>query len=262
LIGIENTSRGGLKVEVDGSVRTLTMTRPDRKNAADAALHKELTYVWAKLTADRDARVVVLTGAGDAFSAGGDADFLRAVNAEEEFRWRALDEARRLVSEIVRFPLPVIAAVNGAAVGLGSSLAALCDIVLMSENAYFADPHVLLGVAAADGAVATWPQSMGFVKAKYHLFTGERITAQQAVDLGLANEVLPPAELLPAAKALARRLADLPGPALRATKRAVNLHLERQALAVMDYATATEEMHFATPEVTATIDAMTGGRRE
>jgi enoyl-CoA hydratase len=252
-----NMTDTGLTVEADGPVRILTLNRPDRKNAVDAELHRELTYVWAQLTEDRDARVVVLTGAGSAFSAGGDAGFLRAVNTDADYRWRALDEARRLVTEIVRFPLPVIAAVNGPAVGLGCSVASLCDLVLMSETAYFADPHVLLGVAAADGAVATWPQSMGFVKAKYHLFTGDRISAQQAVDLGLANEVLPADELLPAATALAHRLAALPAPALRATKRAVNLHLERQALAVMDYATAAEEMHFASPDLAATIDGMT-----
>ena len=246
-----------LTVASDGPVRILTMNRPARKNAVDAELHSELTYVWAKLTADRDARAVVITGAGDAFSAGGDAEFLRETNEDPEFRWRTLDEARRLVTELVRFPLPVIAAVNGPAVGLGSSLASLCDLILMSETAYFADPHVLLGVAAADGAAAVWPALMGSVRAKYYLLTGEKISAAAALEFGLANEVLPADELLPAAIALAHRLAGLPAPAVRATKRAVNLHLEHQALNVMDFATAAEEGHFADPALAATIDKMT-----
>jgi enoyl-CoA hydratase len=245
-----------LVVSEDGPVRVVTMNRPDKMNAVNEALHNELTYVWAKLTADRDARAVVLTGAGKAFSAGGDSDFLLEVDRDPEFRWRSLDEARRLVTELARFPLPIIAAVNGPAVGLGSSLASLCDLILMSTNAYFADPHVLLGVAAADGAVASWPFIMGAVRAKYHLFTGERITAQLAVEMGLANEVLASEQLLPAAIALAHRLAKLPAPALRATKRAVNMHLERQALAVMDFATTAEEGHFASAELKASLERM------
>ncbi len=246
-----------LLVESDGPVRILTMNRPERLNAVDAELHRELTYVWAQLTADRGCRAVVLTGAGRAFSAGGDEEFLRRTNTDAEFRWRTLDEARRLVWELTRFPLPVIAAVNGPAVGLGSSLASLCDLILMGERAYFADPHVLLGVAAADGACAVWPQVMGSHRAKYHLLTGDRISSGAALDYGLANEVLPESELLPAAVALAHRLAGLPAAAVRATKRAVNLHLEQQALNVMDFATAAEEEHFTRPELAATIDRMT-----
>jgi enoyl-CoA hydratase len=246
-----------LRVESDGPVRILTMNRPDRLNAVDAQLHSELTYVWPRLTADRGARAVVLTGAGRAFSAGGDEEFLRATNEDPEFRWRALDEARRLVVELVRFPLPVIAAVNGPAVGLGSSLASLCDLILMSERAYFADPHVLLGVAAADGAAAVWPQLMGPFRAKYYLLTGDKLTAETAREVGLANEVLPDEDLLPAAVALAHRLAGLPPAAVRATKRAVNLHLEHQALNVMDFATAAEEEHFARPALAESIDRMT-----
>lgn len=253
----DHTDGSCLTVEADGPVRIVTMNRPRRKNAVDATMHAELTYVWPTLVADRGARAVIITGSGTAFSAGGDAEFLRSVNTDAEFRWRALDEARRLVTELTRFPLPLIAAVNGPAVGLGSSLASLCDLVLMSDTAYFADPHVLLGVAAADGACATWPHLMGSIRAKYHLFTGDPISAEDAVALGLANRVLPGDELMPAAVELAHRLAQLPAPALRATKRAVNLHLEHQALAVMDFATTAEEGHFADPGLAATIDAMT-----
>jgi enoyl-CoA hydratase len=249
-----STEAAALVVAREGPVRVVTLNRPERLNAVDAELHAELTGVWARLTADRGARAVVLTGAGRAFSAGGDAEFLRATNTDEEFRWRALDEARRLVAELARFPLPVVAAVNGPAVGLGSSLASLCDLILMSETAFFADPHVPLGVAAADGAAAVWPALMGSMRAKYHLLTGDRITAPMALEYGLANQVLPADELLPAAVTLAQRLAALPPHAVRATKRAVNLQLP---LHVMDFATAAEEEHFARPALAATIERMT-----
>jgi enoyl-CoA hydratase/carnithine racemase len=190
-------------------------------------------------------------------SAGGDQEYVLKVNSDAEFRWRALDEARRLVAELARFPLPVIAAVNGPAVGLGSSLASLCDLIVMGESAYFADPHVQLGVCAADGAVAVWPFVMGAQRARWHLFTGERVTATMALDCGLANEIVPTDQVLPRAVGIAHRLAKLPGPALRATKRAVNLHLERQTLAVMDFATAAEEGHFADPALASTLERMT-----
>jgi enoyl-CoA hydratase len=245
-----------LRVEADGPVRVLTLNRPDRRNAINAALHEELTYVWARLTADRDARVVVLTGAGSAFSAGVDPDFVNSVVEDEAFRWRIFDEERRLVSEFARFPLPVIAAVNGPALGVASSLVSLCDLVLMSPRAYFADPHVLLGVAPGDGTIVTWPHLMGSVRAKYHLFTGDPIDAETAVEFGLANRVLSGDELLPKALELAHRLAGQPPAALRAAKRGINIDLERRALAVMDYISTAEEGHFADPGLRDRLDKL------
>jgi enoyl-CoA hydratase len=256
----EPTEAPVLTVEADGPVRVLTLNRPDRRNAVNAALHEELTYVWARLTADRGARAVVLTGAGSAFSAGVDPDFINSVVDDLEFRWRSFDEERRLVSEFARFPLPVIAAVNGPALGFASSLVSLCDLVLMSPRAYFADPHVLLGVAPGDGTIVTWPHLMGSVRAKYHLFTGDPIDAQTAVEYGLANQVLPDDELLPKATELAHRLAGQPAAALRAAKRGINIALERNALAVMDYISTAEEGNFADPELRGRLDRMVHGK--
>lgn len=242
-----------LVVETDGPVRVVTMSRPECRNAINAELHAELTAVWARLAADPAAGSVVLTGAGSAFSAGGDAEWLLEVHRDAEVRWRAIDEARRLVLELLRCPLPVIAAVNGPAVGLGSSLASLCDVVLMADTAYFADPHVLLGVAAGDGAVVTWPFLVSLLRAKQWLFTGDRISATDAERFGLATRIVPGDELLTEAMALAHRLAALPRAALRATKRALNLHLERAAHGTLDYVCAAESEHFTFPELAARL---------
>jgi len=242
-----------LVVESDGPVRVVTMSRPECRNAINAELHAELTSVWARLAADPTAGSVVLTGAGSAFSAGGDAGWLLEVHGDAEVRWRAIDEARRLVLELLRCPLPVIAAVNGPAVGLGSSLASLSDVVLMSDTAYFADPHVILGVAAGDGAVVSWPFLVSLLQAKQWLFTGDRIPAADAERFGLATRVVPAADLFPETMALAHRLSGLPRAALRATKRALNLHLERAAHATLDFVCAAESEHFTFPELAARL---------
>lgn len=245
-----------LVVESDGPVRVVTMSRPECRNAINAELHTELTHVWSTLAADPEAGCIVLTGSGTAFSAGGDTDWLLEVSRDADVRWRALDEARRLVLELLRCPLPVIAAVNGPAVGLGSSLASLCDVVLMSEDAYFADPHVALGVAAGDGAVVTWPFLVSLLRAKQWLFTGDRISAADAERFGLATRVVPAADLQWEALDLAHRLAGLPRYALRATKRALNQHLERAAQGTLDYVCAAESEHFTFPELAARLGVM------
>ena len=186
--------------------------------------------VWDHIAADDQARAVVLTGRGRAFSAGGDFHVMTRVQRDEAFREQNIAEARAIITGMVRCPVPVIAAVNGPAVGLGCSLALLSDMVLMAEGAYLADPHVQVGLAAGDGGAMVLPLIVGPARAKELLFLGERVSAQECVRLGLANRVVPGEALLDEATDLARRLAALPGTALRGTKRALNLHLE-QAMA-------------------------------
>lgn len=236
-----------LVVEGKGAVRTVILNRPDRKNAVNEALHRALGSVWEELRADPEVRAVILTGAGSAFSAGGDMDFLTRVANEPDYRYETMAGARRIVTEMMAFPKPVIAAVNGPAVGLGCSLAVLSDIVLMSESAFFADPHVSLGVVAADGGALAWPLLMSLLRAKEYLFTGDRIDADVAVNIGLANHVVPAEELLDRAHALANRLAAQPHQALWDTKRALNMHMSRAVLTVIDFAFASESETFALP---------------
>lgn len=216
-----------LIVESDGPIRTVVINRPEDLNAVNKELHWALANVWRQLAADRDAAVVVLTGAGRAFSAGGDLNWITSFLDDPVARDESVREGAEIIDEMLRFPLPVIAAVNGPAVGLGCSMAVLCDVVLMSEKAHFADPHVAVGLVAGDGGAAFWPLLTPILRSREYLYTGDKISAAMAVELGLATRTTAPDELLPSAHALAGRFAAQPSEALRSTKRIVNMHLSQ-----------------------------------
>lgn len=234
-------------VSGEGPVRRVTLNRPEQLNAISPGIHRALAEVWRELSEDDEIRAVILTGAGRAFSAGGDFDLIEHASRDAAFRYELLAEARKIVREMVAFPVPVVAAVNGPAVGLGCSVAVLCDIVLISDQAYFADPHVSIGLVAADGGVLAWPAFMSLARAKQYLYTGDRIDAVTAERIGLANEVVPHDELMDRAQALADRLAAQPRQALQDTKRVLNMHLDRMVSSVIDFAFAAESETFALP---------------
>ena len=237
-----------LRVRADGPVRIVTLSRPDQLNATNEALHRGLSLVWRRLAEDADARAVILTGAGKAFSAGGDFHFMTQLQADEAFRLKTMEEARTILLDMIRFPLPVIAAVNGPAVGLGCSLALSCDLVLLSDQAHLADPHLAIGLVPGDGGAALWPLFTSMLRVKEFLFTGDRIGPEQAVALGLANRVVPDAELPAEALKLAQRLARLPARALRDTKRALNAHIEKAVAGPLEIAIQAELASMASPE--------------
>jgi enoyl-CoA hydratase len=232
----------------DGPLRIVTLNRPEQLNATNAALHRGIAEVWRQLADDPEARAVILTGAGSAFSAGGDFGFMVQLQQDEAFREQTMQEARTILLDMIRFPLPVIAAVNGPAVGLGCSLALSCDLVLLSDQAHLADPHLAIGLVPGDGGAALWPLFTSMLRVKEFLFTGDSIGPEQAVALGLANRVVPGAELMAEALKLAQRLARLPARALRDTKRALNAHIERAALGPLEIALQTELASLASPE--------------
>jgi enoyl-CoA hydratase len=171
-----------------------------------------------------------------------------SLQEDVDARRQSISEARLIVQNMVDFPLPVVAAVNGAAIGLGASLATMCDIVLMADSAFLSDPHVLVGLVAADGGSVTWPLAIGLLRAKEYLLTGDRITADVALQIGLVNRVVPLADLQSEASALAHRLAAVPARALQDTKRALNLHLKAAVQNVLDFALAAESECFITDE--------------
>jgi enoyl-CoA hydratase len=238
---------GELTVEARGPIRTVVIDRPDELNAVNQPLHWALANVWRQLAADRGARAVVLTGAGRAFSAGGDLDWITSFLDDPVARDESLREGAEIVEELLRFPLPVIAAVNGPAVGLGCSIAVLCDVVLMSETAYLADPHVAVGLVAGDGGAAFWPLLTPILRSREHLYTGDRIPAAKAVELGLATRTTAPEDLLSEARRLAERVAQQPPESVQGTKRVVNMYLS-QALA------GPLQAGFAAERVTMTTD--------
>jgi len=245
-----------LSVSAEGEVRVVTISRPDELNAVNQPLHWALANVWRQLAADLEAKVVIITGAGRAFSAGGDLDWITGFLDDPAARDESLREGAQIIEEILRFPLPVIAAVNGPAVGLGCSIAMLSDIVLISERAFLADPHVSVGLVAGDGGAAFWPLLTPILRSREYLYTGDRIPAATAVELGLASRVVPADELLPAARRLARRLAAQPAEALRGTKRVTGMYLSQALSGATQAGFAAERATMLSPEHRARLLAL------
>jgi enoyl-CoA hydratase len=240
-VALSNT----LLVQCDDGVAVVTLNRPEALNAANEELHGALADVWSELTSMPEVRAVVITGAGPAFSAGGDLGLLASMAADAVLRSRIMGEAETIVRSMASSPWPIVAAVNGPAVGLGCSLASLSDLVVMEEDAYFADPHVAIGLVAGDGGALTWPMNMGLQRAKEWLLLGGRISAQQALSFGLANRVAAQGESVAEARALAQRLAALPPQALRETRRVLNQPLIARLDAALDDILSAETDSFS-----------------
>ncbi|HUZ10319.1 MAG TPA: enoyl-CoA hydratase/isomerase family protein [Acidimicrobiales bacterium] len=251
-----------LLVEERGPVRIITMNKPEQLNSMSDDLHHAIGEVWHELLSDHEARVVVLTGAGRAFCTGGYmANFIRS-NQDPVMRRRDIRQAEHLAKAMIDCDLPIVAAVNGPAVGLGCSLAVMSDIVLMADDAWFADTHVNVGLVAGDGGAVSWPLMMSLLKAKEYIFLGDRIPAADAVQLGLANRVCPPDRLMEEALLLAGRLAEQPQQALRDTKRALNKHLEHAAGLVLSFALAAETESFGTEDVRKIAEGFLARKKE
>ena len=241
-------------IEKKGPVAVVTMNNPEMLNAFSDDMHVAMREIWEHLARDRDVRAIVLTGAGRAFSAGGNIPGFIRDYEDPISRWDSMRGAKRLLDAMIECPKPIIAAVNGPAVGLGCSVAVSCDIVFVAESTYMADTHVPIGLVAGDGGAVTWPLMMSILKAKYYLLTGERIPAKECVDIGLANFAVPDDELLDRAISLGERLAKMPIQALMETKRSLNLHMQQAVLNVAPFAMATESESFTTEDIKNTID--------
>jgi enoyl-CoA hydratase len=239
-------------VNGDGPVRVVRLNRPDDRNGANRPMHQSLARLWDHLRDDAGARVVVITGAGSTFSAGGDFGYMQENIDDEAMRAQTIDEGRSIIRGMVRCPLPVIAAVNGPAVGLGCSIALLCDLVLMSQSSFLADPHLRMGLVPGDGGMA-WPALTGLSRAKEYLFLGSRIPAERAVEFGLASRVVAPDELMAEAMKLAHRLAQVPPEALQRTKSALNAYLDGQLDGPFELALTGELASMSSPEHRAAV---------
>jgi enoyl-CoA hydratase len=237
-----------LLVEHDGPVAIVTLNRPEQRNAFDEALHHEFARFWIDLEHDLDTRAVVLTGAGKSFSAGGNVEGFDRLRTDVAARYLLMRGARRIVDEMLNVRVPVIAAVNGAAVGLGCTLATLCDIVFLADDAHFSDPHVSVALVAGDGGAVTWPHMASMLKVKQYLLTGDPVPPADAVAIGLANFVVPADRVLPEAIAFAHRLAAQPPQAVQDTKALLNQHLRQSAVTALGYGLAAETHSHDTPE--------------
>ncbi|MBE2201706.1 MAG: enoyl-CoA hydratase/isomerase family protein [Anaerolinea sp.] len=239
----------------DPHILWMTLNRPETLNAADARLHTELVEVWKTVERDPETHVVVVTGAGRAFSAGGDLQLVENAYRDYDEIVRILDEARDLVYNMLHCSKPIITAINGAAVGAGLVVALLADVSIAAESARLADGHVRMGVAAGDHAAIVWPLLVGMAKAKYYLMTSEFISGAEAERIGLVSLCVPDADLLDKAQAVAHNLATGPRHAIRFTKRALNQWL-LNAGPIFDHSLALEMLGFFAEDMMAGVDGL------
>jgi enoyl-CoA hydratase len=232
----------------DNGVLLITINRPEKYNAADEVMHGELARVWVDVAADPQTRVAVITGAGKAFSAGGDLAMVGRIAGDYDRVSHMLKEMSELVYNIINCEKPIVSAINGVAVGAGTVAALLADVAIAAEDARIGDGHVKLGVAAGDHAAIIWPLLAGMAKARYYLLTGEMITGAEAERIGMVAKALPRDQVLDEALRVADQLATGSQPAIRLTKRALNSWL-RAAGPTFDQSAAYEMLTFMGPDV-------------
>jgi enoyl-CoA hydratase len=231
-----------LRFDYEGRVLTVTIDAPGPVNAVNDRLHHELSRVFSDLQNDSDCDIIVLTGSGRAFCAGGDMDWFQEM-IDDPRKFRAIGpDAKRIVFSLLDLEKPIICRLNGAAAGLGASIALLCDVIVASKEAVIGDPHVKVGLVAGDGGAVIWAQLIGYARAKEYLLTGRMLDAVKAAEIGLINYAVPREELDTKVAEIVAEIAANPRWAVRWTKTAINLPLKEIAHKVMDAALAYETL--------------------
>jgi enoyl-CoA hydratase len=243
----------------DPGILWITFSKPEKLNTADAGMHRALADLWPVVDADPDVRVVVLTGSGRAFSAGGDLDRIKNAHGDYEQVVTILEETRDIVYKMLYCSKPIIAAINGIAVGAGVVVGLLADISIMAESARLGDGHTKMGWAAGDHAAIVWPLLCGMAKAKYYLMTSDFIDGREAERIGLVSMCVPDEHLADRAMQVATRLANGSRDAIKFTKRALNQWM-LQAGPIFDHAMALEMIGFFSPDLLAGLEGLRNKR--
>lgn len=238
-----------LSISVSAKVATVTINRPQSRNAINQRLIRELRTIWDDLADDHAVNAVVLTGAGDYFSVGGDVKAMSerpGGDVLEEGEVHDPMVSRRIVNRMLELDKPIVAAVNGDCIGLAATIALLCDIAVMSESARIGDTHVSrVGLVAGDGGTVIWPLLVGVNKAKEFLMRGTLLKGPEAERLGLINHCVPATEVLDRAHEIAQELADGPVWATRWTKLSINQIIKDRVNRLMEASMALEQVTFA-----------------
>ncbi|MBP8306765.1 MAG: enoyl-CoA hydratase/isomerase family protein [Burkholderiaceae bacterium] len=232
-----------LDIQRRDGIATLTLNQADNRNAVHAEMHGELEHVWRDLGSDPEVNVIVFTGAGKTFSAGGDIKRMASRFGSDEGWDYSLSipaATHRMFEGILDVKQPIIAAVNGDAVGLGATLALFADVSIIADTAKFGDSHVKVGLVAGDGGAVVWPLLVGPARAKEFLMRGNLVSGTQAHALGLVNHVVPTADVMAEAMKIAEELNALPPLAVRWTKLSVNKWLKHQLNLILDASIAYE----------------------
>jgi len=258
---IENVDYSRFSFQRDGAVLTAAFDSDHPVNGVDGPMHDELARMFTDLQRDSESDIIILTGKGRAFCAGGDFDWFQAqVDDPAKFRAIAWD-AKRIVSSLLEMEKPIICRLNGAAAGLGATIALLCDIIIADENAKIGDPHVKVGLVAGDGGAVIWPQLIGFARAKELLMTGDMLDAKQAVDLGLINYAVPTDELDGKVDTFLTKLQSNPKWAVRWTKTVANIPLRALAAQMMDASIGYETVSNALKDRAEAVSAFQQKRK-
>ncbi len=241
---VDGNNYSTLSIDRIGSVLRITIDHPDSDlNSVDAAMHADFTRLFRELKREDEARAVLLTGKGRVFSAGGSFDWFPELSTTA-----ALDHLRRdakqMIWDLLDVEVPIVAALNGHTVGLGASIALLCDTIFMADTATISDPHVRVGIVAGDGGAAIWPLILGPARAKQYLLTGDSVSAEEAERIGLVNKVVRADQLSDEALAFTQRLAAGAPLAIRFTKLAVNKLVKDALNVAFDTSTALELVTF------------------
>lgn len=242
-----------LTFERHDGVLTVALNAPGPLNITDAVLHAELATVFDRIRGDDLVEVVVLTGAGEAFSGGADLQWLAEMTSNE--RDRVFVEARKIIIDLLELPQPIIAAIEGPAYGLGATMALFCDFKVAAEDSRIGDVHTRVGMVAGDGGAVIWPWLIGAGRAKWFLMAGDSLSATDAERLGLIDEVVARGDALARARVLAARLAGGHRDAIRGTKAAVNKLLRDAANLVLDTSLSLEKESLASEECRTSLCA-------
>jgi enoyl-CoA hydratase len=236
-------------------VLLVTLNRPEVLNAANVAMHREMSDIWSVIDADDEVAVTVITGAGRAFSAGGDLSMIEEMTRDYDallVQWR---DAGAIVERMLDARKPVVSAINGAAVGAGLAVALLADVSIAAESARLSDGHVRLGVAAGDHAALLWPMLCGFARAKYYLLTGDFVDGREAERIGLVTRCVPDDRVIDEALDVAEKLAQGSATAVQWTRRVLNQHM-RQNLPLFGESLALEMLGFLGPDAREGVAAL------
>ena len=244
-----------LNIEKKDAVLTITIDRPEARNAVNPQMHEEFSHIFLDAGRDPEVSVVVLTGSGDAFSAGGDIDWLLALDGDLSATAASIENDRRIQNALLDLEKPIIARVVGPAVGLGCSLALFCDFVYATPDARFADPHVAIALVAGDGGAVIWPQLVGYARARKYLLTGDPISGSEAADIGLITEAVPREQIDETVDAMAKRMANAATLAVKWTKSSINAGLKVTANAIIDRAAAYENLSMLTEDHRIAVEA-------
>jgi enoyl-CoA hydratase/carnithine racemase len=254
---VDYSSYQHIVVHVEDSIATVTLNRPDSLNAVNPRLLTELGRIFYDLADDNSVDIIILTGAGRAFCAGGDVKAMGERNAgDEDHEWAVATPGKHpLVYALLDLEKPIIAAVNGDAVGLGATMALLCDIVIASENARFGDPHVKVGLVPGDGGAVIFTHLVGTAKAKELLLIGDLISANEAERIGLISHVVPRDELMPTAMKFANKLAANPKLTVRWTKLSINKRLKEDTELMLELSSGLEWLSVKTDDHSEAVAA-------